>query len=65
MVNISIPEELKKRIEEIGKKKGYSNVDEFIVYLLRKSLSTEETWEGIPLDEKEEIKKKLKGLGYL
>lgn len=53
MANISIPEEPKKRIEEIGKKKGCSNVDEFLVYLLRKSLSREETREGISLNEKE------------
>ena len=39
---------------------GYSSVDEFITHALEKELSQ---LEGS--DSEEEIKKKLKGLGYL
>ncbi len=39
---------------------GYASVDEFITHLLERELAQLET-----ADSEEEIKKKLKGLGYL
>jgi metal-responsive CopG/Arc/MetJ family transcriptional regulator len=57
---IKIQTELFERIEKFAKLAGYSSVDEFVLHALEKELAQLEDAQS-----DEEIKEKLKGLGYL
>ena len=57
---IKISKELYERIEKYAAMAGYSSVDEFIIHALEKELQQLEEAQS-----DEEIKEKLKGLGYL
>ena len=54
-------EELQKQVEE---SKEHQTVNDFIIYLLSQFLGIEDT-KGQSEEEKEEIEKRLKKLGYL
>jgi hypothetical protein len=57
---IKIRKELFERVKKYAELAGYSSVDEFVEYALEKELSK---LDGS--DSEEDIKKKLKGLGYI
>ncbi len=57
---VKIGKDLYARAERYAKLAGYASVDEFVIHLLEKELAKIE--EG---QSDEEIKEKLKGLGYL
>jgi len=57
---IKISQELYARIEKVAKLAGYSSADEFVVHALESHLAQLEEAQS-----DEEIKEKLKGLGYL
>lgn len=58
---VKIDKELYQRLKLCAEKAGYSSVDEFIIHVLEREV------EKIGGDnaEEEEIKKRLKGLGYI
>ena len=57
---IKIDKELLEKARKFAKIAGYATVEEFISHLIEKELKK---LEGS--DSEEEIKKKLKGLGYI
>lgn len=57
---IKLDKDLLARIRKISDIAGYSSVEEFIAHALEKELAKLED-----ADSEEEIKKRLKGLGYL
>jgi len=57
---IKIDKALLARVKRYADLAGYSSVDEFITHVLEKELAK---FEGS--DSEEEIRKKLKGLGYI
>ncbi len=57
---IKLKSELYERVKKYASLAGFSSVDEFVEYALEKELSK---LEGS--DSEDEIKKKLKGLGYI
>ena len=57
---IKIGKELYERIEKYAKLAGYSSIDEFVTHALESHLAQLEEAQS-----DEEIKEKLKGLGYL
>jgi metal-responsive CopG/Arc/MetJ family transcriptional regulator len=57
---IKLDKDLLERIRKISDIAGYSSVEEFISHALEKELAQLED-----ADSEEEIKKRLKGLGYL
>ncbi len=57
---IKINKELYEQIERIAKLAGYSSVDEFVVHALEKEMAQLQEAQS-----DEDIKEKLKGLGYL
>ena len=59
-VKIKLEKELYQKIEKIAEAAGYSSPEEFIVHVLEKEVAR---FEGA--DSEEEIKKRLKGLGYI
>lgn len=57
---IKLDKALLARVKRYSDLAGYSSVDEFVTHVLEKELAK---FEGS--DSEEEIKKKLKGLGYI
>jgi len=57
---IKIDKALLDKIKKYAEMSGYSSVDEFITHCLEKEVAKIED-----ADSEEEIKKKLKGLGYI
>lgn len=57
---IKIDKELLEKAKEYSEKKGYPSVDEFISHLLEKEMK-----ESDKSSSEDEIKKRLKGLGYI
>ena len=57
---IKLNKELYERVANFAKLAGYSSVDEFVTHALEKELAQLEDAQS-----DEEIKEKLKGLGYL
>jgi len=57
---IKLDKDLLQRVKKYADIAGYSSVEEFISHALEKELAK---LEGV--ESEEEIKKKLKGLGYL
>lgn len=57
---IKINKELYEQIEKVAKLAGYSSADEFVIHALEKELAQLEEAQS-----DEDIKEKLKGLGYL
>ena len=57
---IKLSKDLMDKIKKYAKMAGYSSPEEFITHCLEKEISKIEE-----SDSEEEIKKKLKGLGYI
>lgn len=57
---VKIDKDLYARLKKFADLSGYSSPDEFVGHLIERELAT---LEGA--DSEEEIKKKLKGLGYI
>lgn len=57
---IKLDKDLLARVRKISDIAGYASVEEFITHALEKELAKLED-----ADSEEEIKKRLKGLGYL
>ena len=57
---IKLDKELMERVKKISQLAGYSSPEEFITHCLEKEIGKLEESES-----EEEIKKKLKGLGYI
>lgn len=58
--NVKLDKHLLARVKRVSDLAGYSSPDEFITHALEKELKLLEGSES-----EEELKKKLKGLGYL
>ncbi len=66
---VSIPQTLHSRLERlIAKKTGFKSVSDYVTYVLREVVAmheTKETPEPFTSQDVEEIKARLKALGYL
>jgi len=66
---VSIPVSLSKRIEKlIEKKTGFKSISDYVTYVLREVVAmheTKEVPEPFTATDVEEIKTRLKALGYL
>ena len=60
MPKIKIEKNLYEKVKRYANIVGYSSTEEFVIHLLEKEVSRVED-----ADSKEEIIKKLKGLGYI
>lgn len=58
--NIKLDKALLAKVKRYADLAGYSSVDEFVTHVIEKELAK---FEGS--DSEEEIKKRLKGLGYI
>lgn len=57
---VKIDKDLMDKVKKFAKMAGYSSPEEFVTHCLEKEIVTLED-----SDSEEEIKKKLKGLGYI
>ena len=57
---VKLPKDLLERAKAIAEAAGYSSVEEFIVHALEREIAKFES-----SDSEEDIKEKLKGLGYI
>jgi len=66
-VTIKIPRKLYDRLRNIIEDSGFNSVTDFIVYVMRDIASTgrTEVTDGLSREEIEQIRKRLKNLGYL
>ena len=64
---LSLPAELYGRIEERVKATGFGSVDEYVIFVLEEVVKEEGEEEGrtFSKEEEEEVKKRLRALGYL
>lgn len=58
--SVKIPDELWKRIQQNAEKAGYSSAEELVEHAIEKEVARLEEAES-----REEVKRRLKGLGYL
>ena len=59
-VKVKLDKGLMEKVKKYAKMAGYSSAEEFITHCLEKEMAKLEE-----SDSEEEIKKKLKGLGYI
>jgi len=59
-VKVKVDKALFDKIKKLAEMSGYSSAEEFITHCLEKEIAKIEE-----ADSEEEIKKKLKGLGYI
>ena len=66
-VTIKIPRKLYDHLRSIIGDSGFNSVTDFIVYVMRDIASTgrAEAMDGLTKDEIEQIRRRLKNLGYL
>ncbi len=57
---VKLDKDLFKKVKKFAELSGYSSPEEFITHCLEKEISSLEE-----ADSEEEVKKKLKGLGYI
>lgn len=57
---IKLSKELFEKVKQLAELSGYSSVDEFVVHVLEKELAKVNQD-----DDKEKVKERLKGLGYI
>lgn len=57
---VKVEKALLKRLKEISSMAGYSSVDEFVMHVLEKEIS-----KFAGAESEEEIKKRMRGLGYI
>ena len=64
---VFLPAELFIQIDKRAKSTGFSSVDEYITFIIEEVLREENEEEKVSFskEEEDEIKKRLKGLGYL
>ena len=60
MTKVKLDKELMERVRRYAELAGYSTVEEFITHALEKELA-----KLADADSEEEIKKRLRGLGYI
>ncbi|MCK5552865.1 MAG: CopG family transcriptional regulator [Deltaproteobacteria bacterium] len=66
-VTIKIPRKLYDRLRNIIEDSGFNSVTDFIVYVMRDIASTGkiEATDGLTSEEIEQIRRRLRNLGYL
>ena len=66
-VTIKIPRKLYDHLRSIIEDSGFNSVTDFIVYVMRDIASTGrvEAGEGLTREEIEQVRRRLKNLGYL
>jgi metal-responsive CopG/Arc/MetJ family transcriptional regulator len=57
---IKLDRELYERVKRTAERAGYSSADEFVIHLLEKATSDADR-----AQDKEEVRKRLQGLGYI
>ena len=57
---VKLDKELLEKVKKFARLAGYSSPEEFVTHCLEKEIATLEQ-----SDSEEELKKKLKGLGYI
>ncbi|MFC1968113.1 CopG family transcriptional regulator [Chloroflexota bacterium] len=62
---ISLPTELYQRIEERVKATEFSSMDEYVSFVLEELLKEDEEKTVLDDQDEEEVKKRLRALGYL
>jgi Arc/MetJ-type ribon-helix-helix transcriptional regulator len=62
---ISLPGELYGKIEQRIAGTEFSSVDEYVNFVLEEVLKEEESETSFSKEDEEEVKRRLKGLGYL
>jgi metal-responsive CopG/Arc/MetJ family transcriptional regulator len=65
MTTLKLNKSLCQRAAEAARKAGYSSLEEFVEHAIEKQLAQYRQTEPEEPESKEEVLRKLKGLGYL
>jgi len=64
--SVLLPAELYQKIGERVKSTGFGSVDEYVIFVLEEVLKDDDEGEqAMSKEDEEEVKKRLKALGYL
>ena len=61
-LKLKIDNEMKDRLDKVSEAGGYSSAEEFVLHVIRRELDKLDPGTD---ESEEDIKKKLKGLGYM
>jgi hypothetical protein len=62
---VPLPADLYDRIEDRAKSTGFGSVEEYVTFVMQEVLKEDEQQPAFSREEEEEVKKRLKALGYL
>jgi Arc/MetJ-type ribon-helix-helix transcriptional regulator len=63
---VNLPTEIYKRVKDRAEAANFESVDEYVIFVLSEVLKGDDEYEESAIDsEQEEVKKRLKALGYL
>ena len=63
--SVPLPAELYRKVEEKAKATGFGSAEEYVRFVLEEVLKEDEGKTDFTEEEEEEVKKRLRGLGYL
>jgi Arc/MetJ-type ribon-helix-helix transcriptional regulator len=66
-ITISIPDNLKQKLEEKIKETDFKSIEDYVLYLLKQMVSTDTADSKVTYSDEDEaaLKKKLREMGYL
>jgi Arc/MetJ-type ribon-helix-helix transcriptional regulator len=66
-ITISIPDNLKQKLEEKIKETDFKSIEDYVLYLLKQMVSTDAADSKVTYSDEDEaaLKKKLREMGYL
>lgn len=64
-VNVAISKRLYEEMEKIVEESEFNSVEEYVTFVLQEVMKEDEEVETLSKEEEEEVKERLRGLGYL
>jgi Arc/MetJ-type ribon-helix-helix transcriptional regulator len=63
--SLTLPADLYDRIDERARSTGFGSVEEYVTFVMEEVLKEENREPAFSKEDEEEVKKRLKSLGYL
>ena len=63
--SLNLPADLYDRIDERARSTGFGSVEEYVTFVMEEVLKEDDQQPAFSKEDEEEVKKRLKSLGYL